>query len=458
MEAYILMAPEVLLLAAGLLALFADRMPGGGRTGAWIGFTGAALSATAALWASPEATLFGGMLSWGGGSVLARVAVGAMTALFCLWLAGRGMPDERRGEAVAQAMFSACGAMLLAAANDMVTFFIAAELSTMPAYVLMGYRRRDAASLEGALKYFLLSMLTGLVTLYGLSLLFGASGTTLYDGLGLRGLGLLGTIGAVMAFAGMFAKISAAPFHFWTPDAYAGAPAASVAFVSTVPKIAGAFAMVRLADVLAPAAPELPLVFALVAAASMLLGNLAAYPQTDIRRLMAYSGIAHSGYLMLGIAAGSEGALAATVFYAAAYSLPSLAVMLVAAEEGNRLDDFAGLVTRRPVVAWSMVVWLLSLVGIPPMWGFFGKLFLFGAALDAGLGWLVVLAVLASVASAGYYFRVLHPVFLRAPEPGREPIAASVPASLALGLALAGTVGLGIVTAPLLELLGTHLP
>lgn len=458
MPDYLLMAPEALLLAAALLALFADKMPGGGRTGAWIGVAGGLGAGITALWASPDATLFGGMLAYGGGSVFARVATGVLTALFCLWLAGRGMPGERRGEAVAQALFSASGAMLLAAANDLVTFFIAAELSTMPAYVLMGYRRRDAASLEGALKYFLLSMLTGLVTLYGLSLLFGTSGTTLYQGLDIGSAGVLGLVGAVMAFTGMFAKMSAAPFHFWAPDAYAGAPAASVAFVSSVPKIAGTFAMVRLAGVLLPGAPELVPIFAITAAASMALGNLAAYPQTDIRRLMAYSGIAHSGYLMLGIAAGSEAAAAATVFYAVAYALPSMAVMFVAAEEGNELDDLSGLVVRRPWTAWAMVVWLLSLVGIPPMWGFFGKLFLFGSALDAGLGWLVVLAVLMSVASAGYYFRVLYPAFMRPGEPGREPVAASVPAALATGLALTGTLLLGLASGPLLALLGTQLP
>lgn len=453
-----LIAPEVLLLTAACVALFSDRMPGGGRTGAYVGVAGSLAAGLAALLATRDATLFGGMLAFGSGAVFARAATGAMAAVFCLWLAGRGMPGERRGAAVAQALFSAGGAMLLAGAADLLMLFIAAELSTMPAYVLMGYRRRDPAALEGALKYFLLSMLTGLVTLYGLSLLFGTTGTTLYSDLDLARAGTLGAIGAVMAFAGLFAKMSAAPFHFWAPDAYAGAPAASVAFVSTVPKVAGTAAIVHLAAAVMSGAPSLGAVFALAAVVSMVLGNLAAYPQTDLRRLMAYSGIAHSGYLMLGIAAGSEAALLATVLYAVAYGVPSMAVMLLAAEEGSSLEDLAGLVTRRPVAAWSLAVFMLSLVGIPPMWGFFGKLYLFGAALDTGHVWLVVLAVVMSVVSAGYYFRVLRPAFL-APEPeGRERAARSVPAALAAGICLAATFALGLASGPVLALLGATWP
>lgn len=457
MTGYWLIAPEVILLVAGCVALFSGQLPGGGRTGAYVGMLGGLLAGVAAALALPG-TLFGGSLAFGGIAILARVATGLMTAVFCLWLAGRGMPGERRGDAVAQAMFSAGGAMLLASAADMVVFFLAAELSTMPAYVLMGYRRKDPAALEGALKYFLLSMLTGLVTLYGLSLLYGSAGTTLYAGLDAVELGTMGLIGAVMAFTGMFAKVSAAPFHFWAPDAYAGAPAASVAFVSTVPKVAGVAAMVRLATVLVPGVPALPVALMFAAAVSMVLGNLAAYPQTDIRRLMAYSGIAHSGYLMLGIAAGSDQALLATVLYSVAYGVPSMAVMFVAAEEGDSLDDLSGLVRRRPLLAWSLAVWLLSLVGIPPMWGFFGKLFLFGSALGAGMLYLVVLAVVMSVASAGYYFRILYPAFMK-PEPeGREAVARSLPASAAVLVCLAATLAIGLASGPLLSVLGAALP
>ncbi|TLM78041.1 MAG: NADH-quinone oxidoreductase subunit N [Actinobacteria bacterium] len=447
------LAPELLLLVGACAALFTGRLPGAGRTTAWIGAGVAAAAGVAALLVPAGGTALGGMLAFEGTALFGRAAVGALTAVWCIWLAGRGMPGEPRSVAVAQALLSAGGAMLLAAAADLVTFFLAAELSTMPAYVLMGYRRRDAAALEGALKYFLLSMLTGLVTLYGLSLLFGASGTSLYAEIDLSRAGMLGIVGAVMAVSGVFAKLSAAPFHFWAPDAYAGAPAASVAFVSTVPKVAGTVALVRLAAVLVPQSAGLGAVFAIAAAASMLLGNLAAYPQSDLRRLMAYSGIAHSGYLLLGIAAGATAA-GVTVLYAVAYAVPSMAVMLLAAEEGSTLGDLSGLVTRRPWAAWALAAWLLSLVGVPPLWGFFGKLYLFSTAYGAGQVALVVLALAMSAVSAGYYFRVLRPAFLAPAAAEREPAARSWESAIALRACALATLALGAFGGPLLALLG----
>jgi len=285
----------------------------------------------------------------------------------------------------------------------------------------MGYRRDDVRGLEGALKYFLLSMLTSLVMLYGFSFLYGLSGSTSLTEIGsmLGESGTLGLIACILSLTGVFAKLSAAPFHFWAPDAYAGAPAASVAFVSTVPKLAGAAVLVRFGAMMGPGLPMLAGVIAVVAALSMLLGNFAALTQTDLRRMMAYSGVGHSGYQLVGLAAavsyaGSEGAsfgLAAVLFYSLAYAVPSMAILFVVADEGDLLDDLTGLSTRRPAAAWGTVVLLLSLVGIPPLGGFIGKLYLFGAGLDAGYAWLTVIGVVASVVSAGYYFRIVRAMF-----------------------------------------------
>lgn len=397
--------PEALVLVGALAALFAELLPGGDRTAARLGSAlafVAALSVAAIGTASPIA---GGALAYDAIARDARLAVAGLTALYLLWLSGADL--ERVREMAAFALFAALGGMLMASAQDLMTLFIAIELGTMPAYVMMGYERRDARTLEGSLKYYLLSMTTSLVMLYGFSLLFGLTGTTRFDHAGaLAPQGLLGAFAAVFALAGLFAKLSAAPFHFWTPDAYAGAPASAVAFVSTAPKIAGTAALLRLATGVS-AGEVVPLFFGAAALASMLLGNLGAYPQRDIRRLMAYSGIAHSGYVLLALGAGSANGLA----YAIIYAIPSLAVMLVAAEEGTAVDDWAGLVQRRPAVAWALVALLLSLVGVPPMVGFFGKLAVFGAALDAGRTALVVVAVLMSVVSAGYYFKLIRPVF-----------------------------------------------
>ncbi|MBA4370576.1 MAG: hypothetical protein C0418_03235 [Coriobacteriaceae bacterium] len=457
MTGWAALIPEGLLLAAALAALFGGQLPFGDRGTA---LRAALFAGAAGVFAAFTRTgeLFGGALVFDATSTFVRAAVALMTAAWCLWLAGRDIGDERRAELVSLALFSSVGGMLLASAGDLVTLFLTVELSTMPAYVMMGYRRRDARSLEGALKYFFLSLLTSLVTLYGLSFLYGLTGVTAYAGLSAAGTNTLGLLGAVLAFVGMFAKMSAAPFHFWAPDAYAGAPAASVAFVSTVPKVAAMAAIVRLAAALLPGTPALIPMFAGAAALSMLWGNLAALPQTDLRRLMAYSGIAHSGYLLLGLVAHTETGYLASVVYAVAYGVPSMAIMFVAAEEGSSLADLGGLAERRPWAAWSALVLLLSLVGVPPLLGFFGKLYLFGAALDTGAVWIVVLALGLSAVSAGYYFRVVYVMFMaKAPE-GREPLAASVPATAGWALCVAVTALLGVFASPLLQAIGGKLP
>lgn len=455
MSGYWHLAPEALVLAGALLALFGEFLPGRDRGAALVGSALAAAAGVLVVVQGTGSPLFGGMLVPDADAAFIRAGAAGVTALWLLWLSGQGMPGGRSREAIALAMFSASGGMLMAMSADLITLYMALELSTMPAYVLMGYRRDDERGLEGALKYFLLSLLTSLIMLYGLSFVYGISGSTLFSEISLAGSGALGAVAALLVLVGLFAKMSAAPFHFWAPDAYAGAPAASVAFVSTVPKIAGTAAMVRLIAMLAPGVEGLATVIAIVAAASMLLGNLAALPQGDMRRLMAYSGVAHSGYLVMALAAGTTLGYYAAILYAVAYAVPSLAIMLVVAEEGDALDDLIGLASRRPQVAWGMVLWLLSLIGIPPLAGFFGKLYLFSAALDAAWYWLVVVALIASVISAGYYFRVIRAMFsaVAADTPASE-IARSRTAGLALLLAAVATVALGLGAGPVAAFLG----
>lgn len=478
MTGYLQLLPEGLLLAGALVALFGEFLPGRDRTAALAGAALAAGAGIAAGFSGVGDTLFGGLLYFDAPARFVRVGIALLTALWLLWFADRRIGSERGREAVALVLLSAMGGVLLAVCADLITLFMALELSTMPAYVLMGYRRDDARGLEGALKYFLLSMLTSLVMLYGLSFLYGIAGSTGFGGIAqaLPDAGMLGLVAAVLTFVGVFAKLSAAPFHYWAPDAYAGAPAASVAFVSTVPKLAGAAVMVRLAAVIGPGVPQLGLAVAVVAAASILLGNLAALSQRDLKRMMAYSGVAHAGYQMVGVAAGiafagtdaaSAGFLAA-LFYALAYAVPSMAIMFLVAEEGDAIEHFGGLAERRAPAAWGMLVLLLSLVGIPPLAGFFGKLYLFSAGLDASLPWLVVVAVLGSVVSVGYYFRIVRAMFLTpscedesaastdAEEMAPKPLA-PVPsrfAAGALGLGVLGTFALGLAAAPVLRFLG----
>jgi len=452
MSELLLLTPELLVLLGALVALFADRITGHPRAAAHIGAPLAVIAALVAALIGTHGGVFAGMLALDSLAVFARVAIALLLAFWLRWVSGRGAGAERSAEAVALAMLSAVGGMLMASARDLIVLFISLELSTMPAYVLMGYRRTDARGLEGALKYFLLSMLTSLIMLYGLSFAYGISGSTAYADLGVVDAGTLGQLAIAFVLVGLFAKLSAAPFHYWTPDAYAGAPAGSVAYVSTVPKIAGVVALVQLVAAFAGNGGTITVVLLAGSLLSMLVGNLAAYPQTDIRRLMAYSGVAHSGYILLAAAAGSAGGTAA-VFYAVAYAVPSMAIMLLGSEEGTALDDLAGLAARRPAVAWASVVWLLSLIGIPPMVGFFGKLTMFTAALDNGLLWIVAVAVTMSVVSAGYYFKILRSVFF-----GERLDAGRATRSTAAVIAYAAltvvTLALGVLASPVLEFFG----
>lgn len=460
MVGYWQLLPEALVLIGALLALFGEFMPGGDRGAVRIGAGLAFAAAMILVLDGGSGTLFGGMLTFDGPARFLRAGVAGLTGLWLLWLSGREIsPDEpRRRDAAALALFSAIGGMLLAASTDLITMYMALELSTMPAYVLVGYRRRDISGLEGALKYFLLSLLTSLIMLYGLSFLYGATGATLFADISLTNTGALGLVAALLTMVGLLAKLSAAPFHFWAPDAYAGAPASTVAFVSTVPKIAGAATLVRLMQVMLPDQPQLRWILLVAAVVSMLLGNLSALPQSDIRRLMAYSGVAHTGYLLLALSSGTPYGYGAVLYYAVAYAVPSLAIMLVVAEEGPAVTDMAQLASRRPAVAWAVVIWLMSLIGIPPLAGFFGKLYLFRAPLEAATtSWpiaAVVVAILVSVVSAGYYFRIIREMFL-APEPeSPSAVPVSVASSAAIGIAVVATVGMGIAIAPLLELVG----
>jgi NADH-quinone oxidoreductase subunit N len=453
---YAFLIPELLLTLGALWAIFAELLPGGDRGSAWVG---AAVSLTAAVvaWIEPgtQGGPFGAQLAFDGPARFARVSIALLAAAWFLWTAGRG--EGRLREGVAMALFSAVGCMFMSEARELVTLMLGFELATMPSYVLVGYRHNDVKALEGAIKYFLLSMLTTLVMLYGFSFLYGLTGSTRYAQMDLRAAGVLGIVALLLSFVGMFAKLSAAPFHFWAPDAYSGSTAWAVAFVSTVPKVAGAVAIVRFTAALAPGVASAGSAIAIVAFASMVLGNLAALTQTDVRRLMAYSGVAHSGYLLIGVAALSTAGFSSAVLYAVSYSIPSMGIMLIAAEEGPQVAQFGALAQRRPASAWGMVVLLLSLIGVPPMIGFFGKFNLLVAGQQRGLTILVVTAVAASVVSAGYYMRIVRTMFFAEPAESARGLKSNAPAAIAFGASVVATVVLGVAVGPVSSAIGGFL-
>ncbi|HXM58686.1 MAG TPA: NADH-quinone oxidoreductase subunit N [Candidatus Dormibacteraeota bacterium] len=320
------------------------------------------------------------------------------------------------------------GMMVLGAATSLVTVFLGLELLSIALYVACGFARRDTTSQEAAAKYLLVGGFASAFVLYGMALVYGASGTTLLSEIAKRigpdqASNPLLLVGVLLLGVGFAFKISGAPFHQWTPDVYQGAPLPVTAFMSVGTK-AAAFAMIlRVFDFALPAlSAEWQALLAFVATASMLVGNLLAIVQPSVKRLLAYSGIAQGGYILIGVLAGGNRGIGAVLFYLVAYlfmnfgAFAVLTVLVTREGERDRLEDLDGLGFRHPVLGVLMTVFMLSLAGFPPLVGFFGKLFLFTAGVSAGWTWLVVVAVLTSVVSVYYYLRVVVHVYTPAGE------------------------------------------
>ena len=357
-------------------------------------------------------------------------------------------------------MAAVIGMMVLASATSLVTVFLGLELLSISLYIMCGFARTDFRSQEAAAKYLLVGGFASAFVLYGMALVYGGAGTTVIPEIAQR-LGEASSanplilLGIVLMGVGFAFKVSAAPFHMWTPDVYQGAPIPVTAFMSVGTK-AAAFAMIVrvFAGGLPHLAPEWQVVLAIVAFASMVFGNLMAIVQTSLKRLLAYSGIAQAGYILIGVIAGGPNGLAAVLYYLFVYMFMNFGafavITLLAGPDGDR-DSFAdleGLGRRNPVLAVAMTIFMLSLAGFPPSVGFFGKLFLFTAGVGAGYTWLVVVAVLMSVVSVFYYIRVLIPVWSAAP--ARERVPASVSSAFAIVLSGAASILLGLYPTALL--------
>jgi NADH-quinone oxidoreductase subunit N len=372
-------------------------------------------------------------------------------------------------------VFAMSGAMLIAGAADLLVLFLGLELMVLPGYVLAGYHKSDGYSTEGAIKYFLLGSFSSAIFLFGLAFTWGMTGTTSISGvaatltqLSAGGRALAPGLGMGLAFmtTGVAFKIAAVPFHYWTPDAYQGSPTPVTGYLSVGPKV-GAFALIiRLfAGALGPLAADWNIVIIVLAALTMTLGNLVALTQDNVKRMLAYSSIAHTGYMLVGFAAfgaGQVAGLQGLLYYGAAYSFMNLGAFAVIGALQRRLgvtsnlSTFAGLIRREPRLAILMTLFLLSLTGIPPTAGFFGKFYVILAAVQAG-GWLTVLAVIAvlnATAAAFYYLRVVVYMFMR--EPAGEiavlPHGRLVWAGLAVTTAL--TIVLGLFPGVLLDVVG----
>lgn len=448
--------PEIAVTFGAFLALAADLafMRRAALRSRWaaavlLGCIGCA-GAVALLFLYPQfAASSGGMLVASPLTRLVQTILLALTACTLLLSAG-GDFTKHVGEYVAVILFAATGTMFLADSQNLLVIFIALELLSLSLYILTAFNKRSRRSAEAALKYFLFGGMSAAILLFGISLLYGLTGAIDLAGvdraLQTQPLSPMLAVAMVMTIAGFGFKVAAVPFHLWAPDAYQGAPGPSAAFIASSSKVASffVFAQVMLLGLAARSgsgawhayrAGWAP-VIAVVAVLSMILGNLAAIAQTSVRRLLAYSAIAHAGYMLLGILAQSAMGVRALLYYVITYALASLGAFGVltaletAGEEADEFGNFAGLSRRAPLLSFCMLIFLLSLAGIPPLSGFFAKFYVFSAALvsgqsNLGLLWLVILAIAMSAVSLYYYLKVLKKMYVSEPPEGAQRVRVS---------------------------------
>jgi NADH-quinone oxidoreductase subunit N len=467
----------VTLCIAILAGLIQRRKP---AVVGWIGLAGVLLASYFAFQQiGTSRTVFGGMLAVDPFAVFFKVLIGVCTAIIFLFSFFSGEVQttvKRMGEYYALLLAMALGMFLMAGASNLLMMVLSMELASLTSYILAGYTKEASDSSEASLKYFLYGAVSSGLMLYGISILFGLAGSadlyainkTLAAG-NVNQLTLL--IATVLMIAGFGYKISAVPFHFWTPDVYEGAPITITAFLSVASKAAGFAMMIRFFKVTFIDTSVLGLppgvwtslygfewnkLLAILSVLTMTLGNLVAVWQNNLKRLLAYSSIAHAGYMLMGVVVLSDKGLAAVLIYFMMYLLMNLGafyvVMIVANKTGTEdIDSYKGLGYRAPLVGVAMVIFFISLTGLPPTAGFIGKLYLFAALLDARWIWLAIVGALNSVISLYYYVRVLRNIFLRDPEGDSSALSFSIPQVVTLCLLMIPTILFGIYFTPLVD-------
>lgn len=378
----------------------------------------------------------------------------------------------KQGEFFALILFAVCGMMIMAASENLLSIFVGIELLSICLYVLAGIRRDRVYAIEGALKYFLLGAFSTGFVLYGMALLYGATGRIDLPGIAAHLSGARGEVadplflaGLALLLVGLAFKVAAVPFHFWAPDVYQGSMAPVAGFMATGTKAAAFAALVRILTVgfaEGPVREEWIAVVSAIAVLTMIAGNLIALAQQDIKRMLAYSSIANAGYILVAVAAcGRIGeGMGAVLFYLVAYALMTVGAFAVAAllgrageaDQGYAIASYAGLARRRPYLAAAMALFMLSLTGIPPTAGFVGKFYIFRSAVDAEMYTLAVVGLLTSVVSAFYYLRVVVQMYVRDPAPGEIAAQVTPSEALTLLLATAGTIYLGFFPSVLFRL------
>jgi NADH-quinone oxidoreductase subunit N len=461
--------PVLIVLGAGALVLLLDLLPpreSKTHLGA-VALIGviAAMLATVARWVGgTEERAFRDMILLDRYALFFDLVIGyAVALIIMLSMDYLGRTGGESGEYYGLVLFATAGMMLMASAGDLIVIFLALELMSLSLYVLAGLFKTRLASGEASMKYFLLGAFASSFLLYGIALLYGATGSTNLDRIAasaaarngdpllLMGLGLL--------LVGFGFKISSVPFHMWAPDVYEGAPTTITALIATGSKAAAFAALIRVLVVsLRGLQPDWTALLWAVAALTMTIGNVVALAQSNLKRMLAYSSIAHVGYMLMGLVAGSAAGAGGVLFYLLAYTFTTIgafgAIGLCAraGEEAVEVGDYAGLARRHPVLAATLTLFLLSLVGIPPLAGFVAKFYLFGSAVQAGYIWLTVIGVLNSAIAAYYYLRVIVYMYMREPDGEPTAVAPSFAGGLALAIALVGIVLLGVIPSQFADL------
>jgi NADH-quinone oxidoreductase subunit N len=461
---YIRLLPEIVLTVFGMIIMVVDPLLDDRRSQRTLGSI-ALVGSLAALIATLFQAQYPGLGFWNmiqvdAFSVFFHFLVAAVTAVVILTsYEYMAVQEIRAGEYYGLLLFGAVGMSLMSSAVELVLIFIALEISSISTYILAGFRRRAAISSEASVKYFLLGSFATAFFLYGVALMFGATGSTSIHTIAgiLRAprVPMLAYAGVAMMFVGLGFKVAAAPFHVWTPDVYEGSPAPVVGYMSTAPKAAAFAVLLRI--MFEANAPGRIWLIGVVAALSMTLGNIGALVQNNVKRLLAYSSIAHAGYTLMAFAALPDNGVPAAMFYLASYAAMNVGAFAVVSHFGGAgeryvtLEDYSGLGRRSPLLAATLTVFLLSLIGIPITGGFFAKFYVFSAALQANLVWLVIVGVLNSAVASYYYLRLIVVMYMR--EPKEEISVSPVPVGVgtALAISLVATIYLGVLPGRLLE-------
>ncbi len=463
-------SPEIAVLATAVVVILADLGIGDKKTLAILSVAGMVVAiglSTYLLQPELQGTAFDGVVSVDSFAIIFKylfLGIGILIVVGASNFASRF--KEHEGEYYALLLTAITGMMFMASSREFITLYISLELTAISLYVLAAFMR-DGRSSEAGLKYLLLGAISSAVMLYGIALVYGTSGSTFLSEIAAGSPSAneanypVLLLGIVFIIAGFGFKIAAFPFQMWVPDVYEGAPTPVTAFLSVASKSAGFAIIIRVFyEAFGPQASDWSLLWAVIAAFSMTMGNLAAIAQNNIKRMLGYSSIAQAGYVLIGVASINAGGPAGVLFFLVSYSLTNLlafiAIMAISGRiKSDRIDDFAGMGKRAPWLAALLAFAMISLIGIPPTGGFFGKIYIFSAGVEAELVWLVVVGVINSVISAYYYLRVVKVMFVDAPAAGEESESAihgTLAQYVVVGAAAAGVLLLGLVPSVLYSL------